>query len=635
MVSLLQNIRWWKHGEELYQAFSSAQALAKARSLNEVAEFPKKLAWVDTLENPFRPAIKKILWDLNSVAQNVHLYLQSSARTGQRDAMLSTIDTLTSIQETINSQLLEFEKKPFTDIVMAWRQLAEDAIKSLRGRAKLDIMLMRDDLPLESATATATVVFRLTNVGDSVARNLSVTLKRSGRDGFEVIGPATQELDPLGTGMQRQIEFCIKPLGVTETAFAFEVSYDDDEGKDRFYPFSGRVRFFEVGKEYRPIPSSPYNWGPPIKTSQMFYGRQDVFDWIDQNLSSADALILILHGERRMGKTSILYQLRERPPTPQHACVFFSLELVSASSLGDLLLDMAIAIRDELTKQGVDLPEPSEENFMHNPQRAFRRFYDVVERTLGNRKLLIMIDEFDILIAKVEEGKLSPDTLNFLRGLMQHSSTIAFLCTGAFKVREMLKDNRSVLFNIARPYKISYLNPAEAVELITKPVQDYLFYDDLVVQRILEVSACHPYFIQYICDLLVKQAQRTQKNYVFLPDINVVLQEIIQDNAGVLKNSVYEPLSKPEQKVLAALANVTDERRVYVPPEMVADKLNEYNLGVSKQELLNALHSLRERELVVEQRIGQSLTYGFKMGLIRMWICQNDVLLRLSQEMRI
>ena len=368
----------------------------------------------------------------------------------------------------------------------------------------------------------------------------------------------------------------------------------------------------------------------------MFFGRQDVFDWIGDNISGAyQQNVLVLHGERRMGKTSILYQLHHRPPTPQHICVFFSLELASTASLGDLFYDMAVEIYDEVTSFGLELTVPEEADFTHNAQRAFRRFCDSVERALGSHKLLIMVDEIDVLIAKVSEGVLSADIFNFIRGLLQHSDKIAFIFTGAYKLREMLKDNKSILFNIARSYKISYLNQSEAEALITEPVAAYLTYDDLVVDKILRVSACHPYFVQYICDSLLKLAQRKQRNFVALPDIDAVLQDVIQDNTGVLQNAVYAPLSKSEQKVLAALANVTDDYRIYVLPDMVARMLDKYNLGISGPELLHALRSLRERDLVVEKRIGQSLQYGFKMGLIRMWLRQNEVLLRLSQEMRI
>jgi HEAT repeat protein len=635
MVGLLKHIRWWKHGGELYRAFASARTLAQARSLQDVARCPEQLLWVRGLEGAFRPTLKEILWDLNSVAQNIRLFLNDPRREGQRDAIISAIDTMTGIQEKLDAQLLEFEKRPFVDIIEAWQQLTQEAIKGLRGRAQLEIRLLTVDLALNGTDSAATIVFSLINVGDSAARNLSVTLGEG--DGvFVVMGAGTQRLEPLGSGMQRNVEFLIKPLGVTEAAVVFEASYDDDEGTDRRYRFSGRVRFLAVEERYRPIPSSPYVPGQPVKTPQMFYGRKEVFAWIHQNISGAyQQNILVLHGERRMGKTSILYQLLNRPPTPQHLCVFFSLEFPPPITLGDLFSGMALRIRNQMIKFDLNLPAPVAEDFRDDAQRSFLNFCESLESKLGDRRLLVMVDEIDILIDKVEKGVLSEDVFHFIRGLMQHSEKITFIFTGAYKLREMLKDDKSILFNMVMPYRISHLNHNEAEALIVKPLGEYLAYDGLVVDKILGATACHPYYIQYICDSLVKLAQRKQKNFVSLPDLDVVLREVIEDNTGNLQRAVYAPLSAPEQRVLAALANVTDDYRILVPPDVVAHELDEYKLWIAKSDLFDALHSLCERDLLVDQRVGRTLQYGFRMNLIRMWLRQNEVVLRLSQEMKI
>jgi len=635
MLGLLAHIRWWKYGEELYRAFASARILAQAQRLDDVAQCTEELLWVRGLKSPLHPSIKEVLSGLNNVAQSIRLFLNDPRREGQRDAMLSAINTMSEIERTIDARLLPFEKRAFAELIETWQQLSEEALKGLRGRAQLEIKLLTDDLALDDTTSAAKIVFGLTNVGDSAARGLSVTL-RPGEGAFKVVGDAIQHLEPLGSGMQRNVEFSIKPLDVTEATVAFEASYDDDEGTDHHYRFSGRVRFFAVGEKYRPIPASPYVMGPPVKTPQMFYGREDVFDWIGENISSAyQQNILLLHGERRMGKTSILYQLRHRPPTPQHICVFFSLELPPPKSLGGMFYSMARKMRDEMSRFGLNLPHPVRGHFKDDAQGSFLRFCGSVESILGNRRLLVMIDEIDILIDKVEKDVWSEDVFHFIRGLMQHSDKITFIFTGAYKVREMLQDNKSILFNITSPYRISYLKESEAEALIVEPVAKYLTYDGLVVNKILRISAGHPYFIQYICDSLVKLARRKRKNFVALPDLDVVLHDVIQDNTGNLHKAVYAPLAKPPQKALAALANVTDDYRVFVPPDMMAQELDKYKLGMAMSTLLDALHSLRESDLVVEQRVGQSLQYGFKMDLIRMWLRQNEVLIRLSQEMKI
>jgi len=637
MVRLLAQIRWWKHGEEVFLTFSSAQTLLKARTLQEVAQCPENLAWVDTVENPFRPALKDALWNLGNVAQSIRLYLQDLRREGQRDAMLSAINSIATIRQTVDTQLLDFEKRPFLDIMDSWQQLTGEALQILRGRAQLEIETLRDDLGLDSTQLSAVVVFCLTNIGDSPARNVTTTLRSSSGDGFQVIGQATQRLDPLGSGMERRVEFRLKPLGVTDAGFVLEVSYDDDEGPNHRLPYTGRVRFFALKEEYRPIPGgSPYVAGPVVKEPRMFFGRKEVFDWIRDNIAGTyQANILVLHGERRMGKTSILYQLLHRPPTPEHICVFSSLEVPPPASAGDWFYTIATEVHKRMLEFKLSPPSPAKDAFISDPQRAFLSFCDSVESMLTDRRLLIMVDEIDILIDKVKKGIIGPDIFHFLRGLMQHRERITFIFTGAYELREMLQDNRSILFNIARPCKISYLTESEARELIVKPVEGYLTYDDMVVGKIIKVSACHPYFVQFICDSLARLAQRLRKSFIATPELEEVLQDVIQDNAGQLQKAVYAVLSQPEQRALAALANITDDYQLYVPPEMLEKVLRDYKLDLPKTELLDALRSLRERDLVVEKRIGQSLRYGFKMDLIRMWIRQNEVLLRISQEMRI
>jgi HEAT repeat protein len=148
MVGVLERIKWWEPAQQLLQAFSVAQDLLLARSLDDVAQSQERLSWVNQLEKPFRPGIRNVLWGLNNVAQNIYLFQQNSGREGQRDAMISAFNLITEVQETINTQLLGYEKKPFLDIVHGWQSLMEEAIKNLRGRAKLQIVALRDLLPL-------------------------------------------------------------------------------------------------------------------------------------------------------------------------------------------------------------------------------------------------------------------------------------------------------------------------------------------------------------------------------------------------------------------------------------------------------------------------------------------------------
>jgi len=635
IVDWTAQMRWWEWGDEIHRSFKAAEAFLACHSLEGVVAAGNDTEWIRQSEDWLRPGIRSILWRLGDVIESIRVYHTDPSREGQRNALLSAIDKLDEIQKTTEQRLLPFESSIFGDVVGHWRTLVGEAIKKMRGRAELEMEFLTDRLALRDKQSAAMLVFRLTNVGDSSARNLRVTLKPTREGGFEVLGEKTRSLDPLGSGMQREIEFPIRPHGARAITLVFEVQYDDDERENYSCPFSGRVSFYEIEAAYRPIIISPYVAGKPVKTKDMFFGRREVFEWVRLNISGQHSEnVLVLYGERRMGKTSILYQLRNTPPTPRHICVLFSMELAAyVKSVAELLYEIALEISDALEGQGYALPEPKHSDYISSPQRQFRAFIKKIERSLGNKNIILMVDEFGILIDKVQKGVLGNDIFSFLRGIIQETDKLAFLFTGAIELRRMQKDYGSILFNLAKVRKISYLEPAEAERLITVPAKGLVDYHPLVVDKILRVTACHPYFIQYICDSLVCLAQREKKNHLDLVDVNLILLETVRDTTGNIENSLYANLSEPEKMALSGLADVTDDIRFFVPLDSIYDVLERKRLEMPRRELMQALEHLKERDLIQERRLGQQLQYSFKMGIVRMWLKQAETLLRISEEL--
>jgi AAA+ ATPase superfamily predicted ATPase len=60
---------------------------------------------------------------------------------------------------------------------------------------------------------------------------------------------------------------------------------------------------------------NPYIAGAPVVEPSMFFGRDDVFQWIERNLGGKYVNhILVIHGQRRVGKTSVLKQIPNHLP---------------------------------------------------------------------------------------------------------------------------------------------------------------------------------------------------------------------------------------------------------------------------------------------------------------------------------
>jgi hypothetical protein len=75
------------------------------------------------------------------------------------------------------------------------------------------------------------------------------------------------------------------------------------------YDVRQRRRRAQLPPAFTPIPN-PYIVGNPIRTPEMFFGREDDFQFARQKLTRERAgLALVFCGERRSGKTSMLFQI--------------------------------------------------------------------------------------------------------------------------------------------------------------------------------------------------------------------------------------------------------------------------------------------------------------------------------------
>src|SRR5215469_18549447 len=108
----------------------------------------------------------------------------------------------------------------------------------------------------------------------------------------------------------------------------------------------------------------------------MFYGREDVFEFIRRNLIGVHRdTALVLYGQRRTGKTSVLYQVHRRLG-PAYRCVFIDLHGLSLNGIGDLLNGIATSVSRGLRRDyGITVDAPDRAAFEADPRSAFESLF--------------------------------------------------------------------------------------------------------------------------------------------------------------------------------------------------------------------------------------------------------------------
>jgi hypothetical protein len=253
---------------------------------------------------------------------------------------------------------------------------------------------------------------------------------------------------------------------------------------------------------------NPYVVGVPLTRQQeIFVGRSDISRRIEDVLRVQDHPPLLLYGQRRMGKTSLLYNLRWMLP---HRILPLLVDLqgpvAQSSDHSSFLYNLAKGMSRSVNDLGFIDARLKRESFYDDPFTVFDDWLDDLEERMveqGRTTMLLALDEFEALDTAFASQRLDPDAvLGTLRHIIQHRPRFKLLLAGSHTLDEFQRWS-SYLIN-AQTIHLSYLRDDETRHLIERPMQGFpLAYTPEASQRILELTRGHPYLVQLICSELV------------------------------------------------------------------------------------------------------------------------------------
>ncbi|MEH1800174.1 MAG: AAA family ATPase [Nostoc sp.] len=385
----------------------------------------------------------------------------------------------------------------------------------------------------------------------------------------------------------------------------------------RFYPIIKSWREIVINyideltkiNELRQEIDSPYITGNPLTLEQeIFTGRDDIGLRIEQLLLDRRRPPLLLYGQRRMGKTSLLNNIGKLLPS-NIIPMFVDLQGApsSANDHAGFLYNLARDMEKSAKKQGVILPSLAREVLKSDPFTYFYEWLDKVEQALEQNTALLALDEFEVLDNAIAKGRFDgQDVLGMLRHLIQHRPRFKVLLAGSHTIEEYQRW-ASYLINV-QVVHISYLKEAEARQLIECPVKDFtLRYEPNAVERVLQFTRCHPFLVQLLCAeiiVLKNEQDPSIRRLATLADVEAAIPEALQSGGFFFADIQNNQVDATGQAILRFIA-AQGEGTI-----------------VSRQTLLQQFADaditfklLLQRELIEEVDDG----YRFQVELIRRW----------------
>nr|MBC7244984.1 TniB family NTP-binding protein [Chloroflexota bacterium] len=247
---------------------------------------------------------------------------------------------------------------------------------------------------------------------------------------------------------------------------------------------------------------SPYVISGPVPEN-MFFGRDYELKTITRMIKDNNFAIV---GGRKIGKTSILNKLhRSFTDAPDTYSLYLDCQAVQDyQDLGNIVE----------TLWQVVLPDCSPE--------ALMRMIVRMKREQEDRLIVILMDEVDALL---QHDALNQERLfKVFRALAQEHQCRFILCGGKV-LHARLHDPNSALFNFCNVLRLSNLSPRDTGRIVMEPMQEMgIGFEDAskLVQAVINLSACHPNLVQYICQELIVRINARGDRFITLSELEAI-----------------------------------------------------------------------------------------------------------------
>ncbi|MTJ09743.1 ATP-binding protein [Anabaena sp. UHCC 0204] len=360
---------------------------------------------------------------------------------------------------------------------------------------------------------------------------------------------------------------------------------------------------------------NPYKAGPPV-TGSDFYGRKDLLAKVNQALASSN--VVLLQGQRRIGKSSFLQKLYNflkdeksgvgnlLPLVP----VIFDIQRYVQDTLPQFQNHLAKTIAKEIN---IEVPNLNQWEFSHTLFRD--EWLPQVFEHLGNQELVIIVDEFDNL-GEQTINKSTEVLVSFLGELVKGEHQLKWVLTVGKDIGK-LPIQYDPIVSSSKEERISFFSQPETKQLIIQPTFGILTYEETAIDRIYELTNGQPHLTQALCSEVFEYVVLDEEREIAtVNDVNFVIPKTLQAYQGAIASIARVPTI--EERVLATVASLTSDIKK-ANRDKIIHLLMKNRVHLNREELNNTLESLIKWELLK----GNDQAIHVTVEIVRIWVTEN------------
>ncbi|KYC34663.1 hypothetical protein WA1_50570 [Scytonema hofmannii PCC 7110] len=394
------------------------------------------------------------------------------------------------------------------------------------------------------------LILEVTNACNQTMEHLEIEIIQDSAE-YQVNSENQVSLKILNAGESREVSFYL------QMNFAKQIAVN--------YKVNGKLR--KPPLYINAVQDNPYLYGSPVEGEKAFFGRQRELEQIIQAVTKPTKQDILIVGERRTGKTSLLNQLQKRleiPLIPVYVVLNTS-EEPTAESILKLIIQETL---HNLVQRNVLRENNIEEYFFNNIDfiKQYKQIILAAKVNISNLKIVLLLDEADYLL-KVKQKQLNTideRIQNILRAALQSNeigTDLRAVVAATTDLSTYISQHSSPFYNHFRFVPLKPLSVKETEDLIVKPASMLGYsYPDSAIEKIIKLSGGQPYYAQAICYEAFENALQAQRNYISDEDVYIAEQKIVEDFFDGFLSGFWNRCNEVEMNFLRNLAktNITN-----------------------------------------------------------------------------
>lgn len=369
---------------------------------------------------------------------------------------------------------------------------------------------------------------------------------------------------------------------------------------------------------------NPYIAGNPIDEAEAFFGRDDVLRDVTAVLRNRNQNAIVLYGQRRIGKTSILLQLEKRLAADgQYTPVYFDLMDKAGKPLVEVLRELAQRIN-------LSLNQPPPDFALFDVEGAYFRdtFLPQAAQLAASGGLVLLFDEFDVLDGPDSSQSAGQTFFPYLRAWMNRAAGAQFVFVIGRRPED-LSIHTMPTFKGVSASQVALLDRRDTEAIIRQSEEEgSLHWTDEAVTAVWEWTQGHPYFTQLLCEAVWNEAYRDEPEdppTARLEMVEAAVKPVLNSGANAFV-WLWDGLPPAERYVMAVLAGADKDA---ITQDELIDILNQSGVRLALGQLVVAPETLEKWGTLRQVNDG----YQFAVPILRHWIQINRKLSLVKEEL--